>query len=94
MQSDGRILISGISVRSPKPGQSQPPFYYSISIARFLPTGSVDNSFGKDGMHVLSIGAVSDIPAFTTVQSNGRIVIAGYSKNEASQQIVLVGLAP
>lgn len=94
LQSDGRILISGVSVRSPKPSQSQPPFRYSIGIARFLPTGSVDNSFGKDGMHVLSIGAVTDHPAFTAVQSNGRIVIAGYSDNEASQQIVLIGLAP
>lgn len=94
LRPDGKILISGMSVRPLKPGQSQPPFYYSVGIARFLPSGGADNSFGKDGMHVVSIGAVTDKPAYMTAQENGRIVIVGYSDNEVAQQAVVIGLVP
>ncbi|MFA6310645.1 MAG: hypothetical protein WCV99_19110 [Sterolibacterium sp.] len=91
---DGRILISGMSVRPAKLRQSQPPFYYSVGIARFLPNGDVDSSFGRDGMHVVSIGAVTDRPAYMTAQDNGRIIIVGHSDNEVTQQVVVIGLVP
>lgn len=93
-QPDGKILVGGLSVRPPKPGQSQPPFYYSIGISRFLQSGQADNSFGQNGMQVVPIGTVTDNPAFMTVQKNGRIVVAGYSDNQVAQQIVLIGLVP
>lgn len=93
-QPDGKILVSGLSVRPPKPGQSQPPFYYSIAISRFLQNGQADNSFGPNGMQVVPIGSVTDKPTFMTVQENGRIVVAGHSDNQVTQQIVLVGLIP
>lgn len=91
---DGKILISGTSVRPPKPGQPQPPFYYSTGIARFLPNGTTDNSFGINGMHVVSIGGVTDSPVFMTVQDSGRIVIGGYSTNQQVQEVVFIGLIP
>lgn len=93
-QPDGKILISGLSVRPPKPGQSQPPFHFSIGLARFLQNGQVDNSFGLNGVQVVPIGAVTDTPIFMTIQENGRIVVAGYSDNQSIQQIVLIGLLP
>ncbi len=93
-QPDGKILISGMSLRPPMPGKSQPPFYYSFGIARFLPTGDADNSFGQAGMHVVSIGDITDSPAYMTAQDNGRIIIAGHSDNEVTQHVVIVGLLP
>ena len=91
---DGKILVTGLSVRPPKPGQSQPPFYYSIGISRFLQNGQADDSFGPNGVQVMPIGAVTDEPVFMTVQENGRIVVAGHSDNQIDQQIILVGFVP
>ncbi len=93
-QPDGKIVVSGLSVRPPKPGQSQPPFYFSIGISRFLENGQADISFGGNGIQVVQIGALTDRPTFMTVQKNGRIVVAGHSDNQVGQQIVLIGLVP
>ncbi len=94
LQSDGKMLVCGLVVRPPKPGLKQPPFYYSIGVARFLPNGLVDSSFGINGMHVVSIGSVTDSPASMAVQENGRIVIVGHSDDQDSQQVVLIRLVP
>ena len=90
-QPNGKILVSGLSLRLRDPGQTQSPFHFSIGISRFLQNGQADDSFGSHGMQVVPIG-VTDTPAFITMLENGRIVVAGHTDNKVNQQIVLIGL--
>ena len=76
------VLVSGMVIRSPAAGKSQPPYYYSIGVARFLSDGQGDSAFGPDGMQVLSIGAVNDRAASMMLQDNGRIVLVGSSEDQ------------
>ena len=93
-QLDGKILVSGLSLRPPKPGQSRPPFHYSIGVSRFLQDGQADKSFGPSGMRVVPVGSMTDKPVFATIQADGRIVVVGQSDNQDAQHIVLIGLVP
>jgi|APLak6261669087_1056070.scaffolds.fasta_scaffold02176_1 uncharacterized delta-60 repeat protein len=88
------VLVSGMVTRSPAAGKSQPPYYYSIGVARFLSDGQGDSAFGPDGMQVLSIGAVNDRAASLMLQENGRIVLVGSSEDQTDSYLILLSLAP
>lgn len=95
LTDDGKITISGMVVRPPAEGKSQPPYYYSFGLARFLSDGRGDSVFGPDGMQVLSIGAVSDRATTLLVQGNSRIFLVGSSSDDQKDsQLVLLGFVP
>jgi uncharacterized delta-60 repeat protein len=69
LQPDGAILVSGPHTNAGDITREQ-----HTGLARFLPDGSLDPSFGDGGKLVLSDARVSDGLA---LQSDGKIVLAG-----------------
>jgi uncharacterized delta-60 repeat protein len=70
MQPDGKIVAGGIG------GEGAPEF----ALVRYNPDGSVDDTFGNQGIVRVNPGYVSSINALA-LQSDGKIVAAGYAWN-------------
>src|SRR5262245_34828403 len=69
----GRILVAG--------GAHTGGGAEDFALARFLPDGSLDTSFGTGGFVTTDIGGAADRPQSVLVDAAGRIVVAGYSGN-------------
>lgn len=70
LQPDGKIIVGGTA------GQGTPSFF----VARYNSDGSVDTSFGIDGIAQVYPGYVSSIHALC-IQPDGKILAAGYAWN-------------
>jgi uncharacterized delta-60 repeat protein len=82
IQSDGKYLIAGSSDAN---GSSD------FAVARFEATGSLDSSFGTNGVVVTDLGSSSnDYSGTLVVQPDGKIVAAGVSNAEGSNDVALV----
>ncbi|MBK7383534.1 MAG: hypothetical protein IPI81_09380 [Flavobacteriales bacterium] len=75
VQPDGRILQAGYYSTGT---------YTSIAIARLFPDGTLDASFGDQGIVHADIGPYSEKAYAIALQSDGKVVVAGstYSVNE------------
>nr|MCE2680761.1 DUF4347 domain-containing protein [Burkholderiales bacterium] len=78
LQADGKIIVVGASISS---------VTSDISIARFTANGTIDNfatsagaSFGTNGRTTLSFGTGNDVARSVVVQSDGKILVAGYAQ--------------
>jgi hypothetical protein len=92
---DGKITISGMVVRPPAEGKSQPPYYYSFGLARFLSDGRADSVLGADGMITLPIGAVNDHANTLIALGKGRVLLVGSSSDDQNDsQLLLLGFTP
>jgi uncharacterized delta-60 repeat protein len=72
IQSDGKIVLVGYSFN----GSDK-----DISLIRYNSNGSLDNTFSYDGKVLTAIGNGNDEARSVAIQSNGKIVVAGYSYN-------------
>ncbi|MHB1038383.1 MAG: PKD domain-containing protein [Pirellulales bacterium] len=76
LQSDGKIVVAGYV----KNGNQR-----DTAVARYLPDGSIDSSFGHDptrpGMAVISASAGNDFAQAVVIQPDGKIVVAGQMLN-------------
>ncbi len=82
IQSDGKILAVGYSYMI-HDGLNAPDF----ALIRYNPDGSLDNSFGNGGIVTTHVGSASDAGYSVTLQSDGKIVVAGYTwDNSQSNQ--------
>ncbi len=72
LQPDGKILSSSCVVTDVDQN------IYQVSTARFLPDGTKDLSFGKEGIVVSNTRGCANAIA---LQKNGKIIAAGYSGN-------------
>ncbi len=74
IQSDGKIVVGGYSQRS---------IDYDFAVVRYYPNGSLDTSFGpnSDGKVTTAIDEGEDIGHSMVLQSNGDIIVAGWSFN-------------
>lgn len=71
IQSDGKIVVAGESSN----GTS-----FDFAVVRYKSDGTLDNSFSSDGK--VTTGIVDDDKAYSVaIQSNGKIVVAGWSGN-------------
>lgn len=86
IQTDGRIVVCGSSGTTGSAVNSV--------LARFDPDGSIDTSFGTDGKIVLNVGTVEDRSTAVAIQSDGRIVISGYSGSSSYVARFLTSGAP
>lgn len=86
MLPDGRVLVVG-SAHTGDPG-------WSVVMARFLPDGAADPSFGVDGK-VLALSAFSFRAFAAALQPDGKIVVAGSSGPSVAFQehLIDVGLS-
>ncbi len=71
LQSDGKIVVAG-EVRSPTNAESD------LALARFLPNGRLDTSFGDQGRVWFGFGQY-DVARAVAIQPDGKIVVAGSS---------------
>ena len=81
MQTDGKILTAGYSYNGTN---------YDFALVRYNTDGSLDNTFGVGGMLTTAIGATADIGYSVTVQSDGKILVAGYSVDGLDKDFALV----
>ncbi len=75
VQPDGRIVVGGFTFTG---GAAA----HDFALARYNPDGSLDTSFSGDGRQALDLGS-NDIAEGIALQSDGKIVLAGYQEPDA-----------
>ncbi|GIK39657.1 MAG: hypothetical protein BroJett011_34900 [Chloroflexota bacterium] len=80
LQSDGKIVVAGYSSDG---------FKDSFTLARYTITGTLDNEFGKGGVITTPIGNSSATKHGIAIQSDSKIVMAGYHQDGSQQVIAL-----
>jgi uncharacterized delta-60 repeat protein len=78
---DGKIVVGGSSTIGSNLG---------LAVVRFLGSGGLDASFGQDGRVNTSIGGVFDSGDAIALQRDGRILVAGSSRQGADTDFALV----
>ena len=73
IQSNGKIVEVG--------GYDYAPGKFRFALARYDTNGMPDSLFGTDGIVITPIGSDDDIALAVAIQSDGKIVAAGQSKN-------------
>jgi len=81
IQSDGKIVAAGYSSNGSK---------YNFALVRYSTDGSLDTTFGAGGIVTTPIGSGHDVANALGIQSDGRIVAAGYSYNGSNYDFALV----
>ncbi len=82
VQADGKIVLAGYTEINAN---------YDIALARYNTNGALDNSFGSFGRVATDIGTSTVDGSFSMlIQTNGRIVVAGYTVNGVNVDVVLV----
>ena len=72
VQDDGKILVAGTTNSA---GTND------FFVARYTSAGALDTSFSGDGIHIFDMGAVDYLQGMD-LQSDGKIVVGGYSGND------------
>ncbi len=81
IQTDGKIVVAGFT----RTGATVADF----GLARYTTGGLLDTSFGSAGTVVTSLAAGEDAAAALAIQSDGKIVAAGYADNGADHDVAL-----
>ncbi|MCP4927089.1 MAG: hypothetical protein GY916_14235, partial [Gammaproteobacteria bacterium] len=81
VQSDGKILLGGYN----QSGGNK-----DFALTRYNSDGTLDTSFGGgDGIVTTGVGAGNDLGQSITVQSDGKILLGGYSYNGSNNDFAL-----
>lgn len=78
LQSDGRLVVTGYVSN----GGSGNDFF----VARYLPTGSLDGSFGGGGVRISTLSGGADEAYALAIQSDGKILAGGYATRTGTGQ--------
>ncbi len=81
LQSDGKIVMAGSAFNGSN---------YGFAVVRFTAAGVLDSSFGSGGKVTTPIGSGPDRVGGVGVQSDGKIVVVGFSFNGSSNDFALV----
>lgn len=76
LEPDGKIVTAGGSIPD-----AVPP-YIAMTLARYLPNGRLDQTFGSDGVATTPIGAGFTGGSDIALQPDGRIVATGSTDND------------
>ena len=79
IQPDGKIVVAGNSDTQ-------------FAIARYNTDGSLDNTFSGDGKLIISLG-FADVFKSVALQSDGKIVMAGYTFTDANYDSAYFAIA-
>jgi len=77
VQPDGKFVAVG----SNRTGNVGGPDTYKFVLSRYNTNGSLDTAFGTGGTVVTAIGNRDNVAFAVAIQSDGKIVAAGYSSN-------------
>jgi len=81
LQSDGKIVAAGYSDNGTN---------NDFAVVRYNTNGSLDTSFGTGGIVTTPIGSSGDEGRSVVLQSDGKIVAAGYSHNGTNYDFAVV----
>jgi uncharacterized delta-60 repeat protein len=84
VQSDGKIVLAGYAYTNTSPAN------YDFAVARYNANGSLDASFGTDGMVTTSLGSTGDYGYGVALQPDGKIVVAGYAGSSGAYSFAVV----
>src|SRR5687768_7839202 len=70
--ADGKLVVAGFSYQGEATG-------WDFAVARLNGDGSLDASFDSDGKQSIDFGSHGDFAYSVAVQSDGKLVVAGYS---------------
>jgi uncharacterized delta-60 repeat protein len=76
VQADGRIVVAGYADVRPATPDSPYASEVDFGLARYLPDGSLDNSFGDGGKLTTSFGR-NDVPAASVITADGKLIVVG-----------------
>ena len=88
LDSSGRILVAGSSDSDATAGSN-----YDMVIWRYKPDGTLDTTFDSDGIVVHNSAAGGngdDYGSDIALDSSGRILVAGYSRNAAGNDDMVI----
>jgi uncharacterized delta-60 repeat protein len=85
IQGDGKIVVSGISYDNSSGSGGKPDF----AVVRYNSDGTTDSSFGTNGNVITTIGSEKNVGYSLTIQSDGKILVAGYSMDVTSKVALL-----
>ncbi len=77
-QADGKIIVVGQTIFS--------SLNYDFLVQRFNADGSIDSTFGTNGSFTTQLGQKAEKFEDVAIQSDGKIVCAGYSANNESNK--------
>ena len=80
MQSDGKIVVAGYSDNGSN---------IDFALMRYNSNGSLDTTFDGDGKVTTAVGSSHDAAHSVAIQSDGKIVVAGYSDNGSNYEFSL-----
>jgi uncharacterized delta-60 repeat protein len=81
LQSDGKIVVAGYSYNGTND---------DFAVVRYNTNGSLDTTFDTDGKVTTDIGSSQDQAYSVVLQSDGKIVVAGYSSNGTNTDFAVV----
>ncbi len=81
IQSDGKIIATGFSYNGSD---------WDFALVRYDINGSLDKSFGTDGIVITAIGGDDDEPYGIAIQSNGKIVVVGSIEESGNTNFAIV----
>lgn len=81
LQSDGKILVAGRSLISNA---------YDFAVARYHTNGTLDSTFDGDGKVITNLGGVNDYGSCVKIQSDGKIVLTGFSNAAGINRLATV----
>jgi uncharacterized delta-60 repeat protein len=84
IDSQGRIVTAGYTYGTD----------YNFALARYTSAGNLDPSFGTAGKVVTPIGSSNDVATAVAIDSQGRIVVAGYSGFGSSEDFAVARYTP
>ena len=79
LQPDGKIVVAGVCYNGSA----------DFCVARYLPSGAPDTSFGNAGSVITAIGPDADHARALTLQPDGKIVAAGHCWNGSNYDFCL-----
>jgi uncharacterized delta-60 repeat protein len=80
IQDNGKIVVAGSSANGDK---------YDFALVRYNTDGSLDTDFGTGGIVTTPVGSGFDSAYALRIQSDGKIVAAGYSNNGSNYDFAL-----
>ena len=81
LQEDGKIVVAGYAEN----GGNR-----DIAVVRYHSDGTLDNSFGGGGKVITAVGGGDDVAYDVKIQTDGRIVVVGYSFNGVDDDMAFV----
>jgi uncharacterized delta-60 repeat protein len=85
LQPDGKIVVVGRNTSAT---------VTDLALARYSRDGSLDTSFGSDGILTTDFHGGGDFGQDIALQTDGKLVAAGHAANSTGTDVVLVRVLP